>query len=298
MFYTELYNTNKVFGTNQDFLVSYRIETASGKLLKDFNFFKKVKSSEIVPIFGTFDITELYSWNYYLNIEVKNKKNEIVTSKKIFFQRSNPNPKRDIDDIKTMNIENTFASRINSVDTLSDYIASLRPICGKEQNRFINNNLENGKLEFLQKFFYNFWLTKDELYPEQAWLNYKERVDEVNGLYSSNVVRGYETDRGYIYLKYGRPNDVDALKFEANTLPMEIWFYYVLNTQQNRKVVFYNPDIVGENYILLHSNITGEISDPNWASKIDRNENQTDPTNTSHYDYNVSSKIMDLYNKH
>ena len=120
----------------------------------------------------------------------------------------------------------------------------------------------------MQQFFYGFWLSHDPQNPELAWNFYKEQVYKVQVNFGTPVKKGYQTDRGRVYLEYGPPNTRSAQNVEPSNYPYEIWQYYTLNNnQRNRKFVFYSPDMVTSDFILLHSDATGEIINPRW--KID-----------------------------
>ena len=89
-------------------------------------------------------------------------------------------------------------------------------------------------------------------------------------MFGSRQVKGYLTDRGRVYLQYGAPNDVKEVPSDPVTLPYEIWDYYYLNNQSNVKFVFYDPVLTGNDYELLHSNLYGEVQNPNWRMHLVR----------------------------
>jgi GWxTD domain-containing protein len=127
----------------------------------------------------------------------------------------------------------------------------------------------------MQRFFYSFWEKRDQANPSQAWNNYKQEVEKVNKSYGTLIERGYETDRGRVYLQYGPPNNINKQDREPSNYPYEIWHYYVLGNQSNRKFVFYNPDLVTNDYTLIHSDANGEIYDQRWQMKLQKRSNQS-----------------------
>ena len=92
----------------------------------------------------------------------------------------------------------------------------------------------------------------------------------MNSDYKTKIYLGCETDRGHTYLKYGKPDVISENKHEPSAYPYEIWQYYRIDNQTNRKFVFYNPDLVSNDYTLLHSNATGEVSDTQWELKLNK----------------------------
>ncbi|MCK7531387.1 MAG: GWxTD domain-containing protein [Marinilabiliales bacterium] len=113
---------------------------------------------------------------------------------------------------------------------------------------------------------------------EREWLNYLSEVNKVNYAYSTPILKGYESDRGRVYLKYGPPNAISESYDEPATYPYEIWHYYVIKDgQRNKKFVFYSRDIVTNDFQLLHSDVTGELSNYRWQyvlySRVDAGYN-------------------------
>ena len=92
--------------------------------------------------------------------------------------------------------------------------------------------------------------------------------------FGNKKVRGYNTDRGRVYLQYGPPDQRSESASDASAHPYEIWQYYKLINkannipQTNKMFVFYSPHFTGYDFKLLHSNVIGEIQDMDWQSKI------------------------------
>ncbi len=297
-FYTELYYANKSFGEDGKFLLKYYIESFETKnTLTEFIAIKRMETKEVVPIMGSFDIRQLPSGNYNLVLEVRNKENIVVISNQLFFQRSNPDIHYDISDLGALSIENTFAGKYTSEDTLKMFLRFLTPISTKLEEIFINENLAEADLITSQRFFLNFWMNRDELNPEAAWTYYLEQVAKVNKIYSTPSTLGYDTDRGRVYLKYGPPNIISESYNEPSAYPYEIWQYYTLaNNQRNKKFVFYTEDIVTNNFQLVHSDAIGEIANYRWQIII--HKRIYDPNNIDEdvYPDVWGSKVNDYYN--
>ena len=225
----------------------------------------------------SFSIKDLASGNYNLVIEVISSKNEILKTKKLYFQRSNPVADISYKEALIKKYPSSFVAYFTNTDTLSDYIASLYPISNHVEKRHENNQLRSKNLSEMQKFFYSFWLKRNELEPEKAWKKYKVQVDFVNEKYKSTLKKGYETDRGRVFLQYGAPNSISESKHEPSAYPYEIWHFYKLKKQTNKRFVFYNTALVGNDYTLLHSDAIGEYNNPNWEVLLhDRNDHTLD----------------------
>jgi GWxTD domain-containing protein len=284
-FYSEIYNTDKILGADQKYLINWFIESfENGKVLNDYSYIKKETAKGVNVILGEFDISKLPSGNYNLGIEVHNRENAIIASNRLFFQRSNPNIQIDMKDVTNLNITNTFVLNITNRDSLTEYIRSLGPISSEIEKSFVNNQLASADLTTLQQYFYNFWKSRNSTDPTSEWKKYKAEIDKVNNSFSTPIKKGYDTDCGRVYLQYGPPNTIVDKSFEASpgllddangavnkgTVPYQIWHYYKVKNQSNVKFVFYNPHFLGNELTLLHSNAIGEISNYNWQHELFR----------------------------
>jgi len=274
-FYCEIYNTQAVLGENQKFLLSYSIESfESGKPINDYSINSRETSRPVIPLLKEFDISKLPSGNYNLSVSIRDQQNNEIASNKLFFQRSNPSVLYDLTTVSAINVEETFVSRINQADSLKYYIRSIKPISTLTELQYAQNLVKTGEILTMQQYFYNFWLSRNNLNPEQEWKTYLTNVKMVEKSFGTKIKRGFDTDRGRVYLKYGSPNTITDVPYETSsmdgegTVPYQIWHYYSLPKQGSRKFVFYNPELSTNDYELIHSDAVGEVSNFNWQSLI------------------------------
>jgi GWxTD domain-containing protein len=272
-FYCEYYHTQSVLGT-ADFLLTYQIiNFESHRIVEANSNFTRQKPKEVGILLSEFDITDLPSGNYNLLVSIRDKDNNLLASKECFFQRSKPIAiTADAGDMNYMKLDvsNTFAAQINNRDSLAEFIRCLFPISSPNENTFAINQLEMADSKLMQQYFYDFWQKRNMQNPELAWLNYKEEVRKVNQSYTVGKKKGYMTERGRVYLKYGAPNQISKAYNEPSTYPYEIWQYYTLSNQSNRKFVFYCPEIGGNDFSLLHSDARGEVFESQWMVILKR----------------------------
>jgi GWxTD domain-containing protein len=268
-FYAELYNAAKELGPLEDFLLLFHIENYNtSKPIKDYSSFQKEKAMNTNVIFREVNINNLPTGNYYLVIEVRDRKNNILLTTKKFFQRLNDVAKPKEFDITDIEVSNTFAKEYKSRDTLAVYLSALRPICDAAENRFIDNQLKAADIKLMQQFFYNFWVKRNETNPEYAWLEYKDKLNIVEKRYSTPQNHGFATDRGRVYLQYGPPNSIIIEKNEPSAYPYEIWHYYKIADQTDKKFLFYNKNSLYNDYTLLYTNMIGELQNPEWEKEL------------------------------
>ena len=263
-FYTEIYNA--VSTGNDPFLIRYYLSNENNnQLLEDMIVQKKEAGKKVNVILGEFPMQNLPSGNYNLNVEVVSKTNVLLAYKQLFFQRLNTIPKPIVStDYMNLNTTNTFVSRITNPDTLVYLIDVLYPISATNEVNVEENQMLIKDVNSMQKFLYFFWANRNNADPQTAWTNYMIEVDKANGSFKALNRKGYETDRGRVFLKYGAPNFISEVKDDPESYPYEIWHYLKLDIQTNKKFVFYCPELITQNYKLLHSDAKGEIYNSHW----------------------------------
>ncbi len=264
-FYTEVYGTDKVFGTDSLYLLTYQIETFETRtVFAQYKRVSRAKGRPVEPVMAGFDINQLPSGNYLLAVEVRDRKGDLSGRKELFFQRNNRVQRNyDLAAMDQLDINNTFAGAFSNPDTLAEHIASLRPITDPLERKIVDDRWKDRDMDLMKRFFYSFWANRSDN-PEAAWNDYRKEVIKVNKLYGCRVLKGYQTDRGIVYLKYGPPNtQMDRLN-EMDAYPYTIWHYYRAGKYTNRRFVFYQPDLVSDCFELLHSEVPGELNNPRW----------------------------------
>lgn len=268
-FYAEIYHLGKEITEGEKFLLVQYVENyETGTQLSNYSKMSKMESATVIPILSALDISTLKTGNYNLVLEARNKTNDVILKKKIFFQRNNPLANLSDDELTKVVIASTFVEKINNFDTLSEYIACLRPICEELERGMVDKQARSGDTLTKQQFFYTFWLNRDGTNPEKAWLNYKKEVDFVNSIYGTRVKKGYETDRGRVHLQYGAPNQITDRPNEPSSFPYQIWQYYKVGKFNNKKFIFYLPDLVTNDYQILHSDVPGELKNFRWEAEL------------------------------
>jgi len=290
-FYAEVYNTLPLLGENEKFLLSYYIETyETEQKLNDFFRFSRETAKPVNVLLGNFDIGKLPSGNYNLVVEARDKSNNPLFINKLFFQRNNPSVQFSITDFASVQGDASWTEPMIHRDSLMDYLKSLIPIATEAERFYIQNNIKTAEMADLKSFFANFWLSRNASDPQGEWLRYHDLVQVVDQLFGSpskKGKRGYETDRGRIYLKYGPPNTISDQSFEASSsgmtinnglssapdrgsVPYQIWHYYAIKQYRDKKFVFADPHLSLNDYELIHSNMPGEISNANWQDELVR----------------------------
>lgn len=269
IFYAELYHINKSIPEGETYLLNYYITNSeTDVVLAKFKAVERRKSKEIDVVFSKFNIVDLPSGNFMFKMEIVNKENKIVAENSYFMQRENSNVKLKTEDVESINIINTFAELITGKDTLIDVIQAMRPISSSMVSDFALGLIEKEDIHMMQQYIYQFWYQRNKLEPSKPFIAYMIEVMKVNNEFSTSIKKGYDTDRGYVYLKYGEPNNINKQYNEPATYPYEIWQYYGVRGQNNVRFIFSNPDLVTNDFQLIHSNAIGEVNDYQWRLRL------------------------------
>lgn len=292
-FYLELYNSLSYFGENGQFVITSAITNIeNGEPVENYFKQKRETAKTVNVIFNEFDISELPSGNYNLIISVRDKENKIVTSQNNFFQRSNPGFSFNIENLTKLDISNTFVDKIIDINIIREYIRMTFPIAVANEKLFINSQLKDASYKNMQQFFLSFWQKRNPADPESAWKKYHEVVLAVNEEFSCQNNKGYETERGRVYLQYGAPNQRIQQTDNPTSLPYEIWQYYSAAGQSNLKFVFISRSLATCLFTLVQSTAIGEVINVNWQQQLLRNA----PASASkNYDQNLYNKAEDSW---
>jgi GWxTD domain-containing protein len=254
----------------------------------------------LIAIIGDFNIEGLPSGNYHFRLDVIDKNNKVLATKRSYFQRSNPQTGITLDNPETIDkliIQNTFIEKVSSPDTLNDYLKCLMPIANDKEKGVLLDVIKSADTTMKMVIFFTFWKSRNHLEPENEWLTYRARVQYANKAFGSTIKKGYESDRGRVFLQYGEPNDFQKSNHEPSAYPYEIWHYYTIGNQRNKRFVFYNPMLTGNDFVLLHSDVQGEIYDKNWERRLHERNNTMYDHDATNSDSQWGSKAKENFNK-
>lgn len=285
-YYLEVYHSD--FMNDTIFALRQKvIETGSNKEVAGYTHYTKLKNAPVVPALKKLDITKLPSGSYRLELAIVDRNNqqhgEIVN---YYFDRINE-LEQDVN-VEEIILDPSFQASVTD-DSVAYYLASLIPIARPAETKSILSTLKTGDKQLARKHLQQFWLQTSGGNASNAWKDYKKQVVLAQELYGTNFQDGYETDRGRVFLQYGPPNSIVTRANNPTEYPYEIWHYYKIKVYSNKRFVFYNPDLVTNNYQLLHSDMVGELQNYRWqqalAKRTSPNQNIDDPNdgNSNHY---------------
>lgn len=273
-FYCELYNLDQKLGDNQPYLLKYYLEDAeTGTPLNQFASFSKKTTTAVQPVLASFNIAELPTGEYHLAIEVLDREANQVLGTKTFFYRRNKTQQVVEGSFESRDITNTFVDDLGNLDSIYRFVEYLYPISTEREQLLQEGLLAQGDEAMLKRYFLAFWQEKSPLRPQKEWLDYYKKVRYVNDKYSSSLRAGYKSDRGRVYLVYGKPDIIEQRAMEPNLPPYQVWQYNRVNTpfalsQTNIMFVFGEFDPSTQEYQLFHSTAYGEIQNRDWRQAL------------------------------
>ncbi len=227
-----------------------------------------------VPVLGTAEIDGLPSDSYVLELTLM--RNGVADTKvqRVFYydsgiqieeQAAEQNSSAPLDE-KTLYLMSDFKTmselELDEHATQSFYGASSNTT--KEYKKLTD-------VESKRMFLFTFWRAADKKTPNAQPLSmYRAmlaRVADANKQFSFMKVPGWTTDRGRVLIQFGKPDQIDAQPFATDSKPYMVWQY----TSQRMKLsggfraefVFVDRRGSGS-YQLVHSNVQGEVYQPNW----------------------------------
>ena len=301
--YAELYNARILLGKQVSFAYTVSVTDALQNEIPATKRIIRAEAEEILPLIHTIDISNLLTGDYKVKLEMLDREGKVVCTQLRNFTR-NKTLENTYTPPSSLDISNTFVARYNNSDSLYAHIQSCLPIAESVERNTIDNILQNTDLRTRQSFMYTFWYRRNSINPEKEWSDYYADVRAVQKEFGTKIKAGWQTDRGRVYLQYGKPSTLIVRNNDPDYWPFEIWHYYTTNTgMRDRRFLFYNTSL---NYDmeLLHSDIPNEVRNFDWKNLV-RSRQMNDPSSTGRIGNNQNQdpysgdELEDLwYNPH
>ena len=285
-FYLELYNSEEVIGIGEKFLLTYSVsDYITKKDIEGVFQFQRLTAAPIVPVIGHLPITSVPSGDFNLTLNIVDKNNDTILSKEVFFQRRSDINEQllSLDDVE---IDGNWLAEIPQ-DSIPYYLGSIMPISERFEYENIRKMLKGTDTTSMRKYLFAFWKQTAPVDTEVEWYKYKQQVSKAEKLFGTQIKYAFETDRGRIWLKYGAPDQFIDRPNEPSAYPYQIWHYYRIGKRSDIRFVFYNPDLVTNDYPMLHSDMQGELQNYRWQNDLHKrdspNTNLDNPGGSSQY---------------
>lgn len=268
--YVEVYHMDLYNAKN--YILRYQIwgKDSLSKDIKKDEWFKYKDVSDPGIILNRRDVSALASGTYSLVISVLRRDTSVVAQQKIEFERYNPFWDRLIELHYENPSEETYFSRISN-DSIHYYLRALNVILPSSERDVLASLDHGNRIVEKKMYLYRFW--RDHFGSEcvSRFERFKKNVLYADRQFVSGFRYGFESDRGVTHLMYGVPQEIIREDNDNGAFPYEIWMYDKLASgQSNVRFLFYNPDLTGTNYLLLHTNCYGGRFNSKWELELYR----------------------------
>jgi GWxTD domain-containing protein len=268
-YYLESYHLDKILNSGI-YQTKTIITSAEGEIIKDIKpRIQKKKALAASVEVNTVHLSTLPSGTYKLNFEIYNDQDKLLIASSKKFYIYNPtvavSTMPEMENLESAVLESEYTNmtekELNNEFDLTQYFAT------KEQKDFYKK-LDN--VEGKRQFLYQFWKKVDPrpgTKENEFKLQYLKRVEDANKNYRTYSRKGWQTDRGRVYILNGPPTDIERNPNNPTSFAHEIWHYD--NIEGGVIFVFIDLQEFGD-YSQIHSTKRGETTNKNWESLISK----------------------------
>ncbi len=262
--------------------------------------YKRLSGEDLQAHLLNLDISNLISGDYHFAVTVYNPSKEVIATKTVNFYRSNTNA-----DIKQLSLRSDkFSSSFTNditVDSLDYYLMALAPVVFEPKKTLMQNLLNRDNELAKRRFIHDYWKERSGDAAEGACIAYMKIARAVDRRFFNGTSYGFDTDLGYIFLRYGKPDNAMTVDDELSAFPYQIWRYdKILATGEiNAKFLFYAPSLSHRDFRLLHSTCRLELQNPSWEAELYRRLPEEIVGNASEVrtvNDGISRRAKDLWN--
>ncbi len=268
-YYAEAYNTSCASPDAREYtLLTYVAEANRPTAIPGLEKRTKRSARQADILVGSFDLTALGSGTYFLRMVVLNSANEAMVEQSRKFFVFNPSadasPAVLTGDVETFETSDYASMPEKEVE---NGLAHIRVIATDQESRRIRNVKD---LDERRRLLMEMWSVRDPT-PGTAANEFRDEFYSLlmyaNERYSVQRIEGWETDRGNVLLKYGRPTTIESHMYQRGMKPYEMWEYNNIPGEGQAMFVFADMDGFGD-FELIHSTVAGERKLPDWTRRI------------------------------
>ncbi len=262
-YYFEMYGLT-ANNISDGFILNYTVSNLNNEKLIYYE--KKVKRAGISKAdFGKIKIDSLNRGSYSFKVELLDSmRNVKAQNEKKFYIYNNTETVTNQGNNENEYLKSEYSS-LPEKNIQDEFEKTAYIMKEEETNKF--KSLKS--LDDKRKFLFNFWTTKKNSSNDRildSRIVYLKRVNEANKLYPENFKEGWRSDRGRIYIVYGKPDDIERHPFESNLKSYEIWKYN--SVEGGGECVFIELQPSTGSYWLVHSTFRDELKNDNWTEQL------------------------------
>ena len=251
--YLELYNLD----TTQTYAIKVQVLDGMKNVIRESSKVRTYQMKNAAEV-GMMNISSILSGKYQLVILVENAEGqEVGRSQKMFYVY---NPHIQPAPVSSIALKESELSGLSSEELAEEFRQAQYVAMDKEIRMFTQLTSQEARREFLAKFWTE--VEKGRLGNEPIErTGYLQRVAVANQRFRAQMRDGWHTDRGRVYILYGKPDEVQRFPSQQETKPYEIWRYFRIENSVD--FIFVDRFGFGD-YQLIHSTKRGELQDYGW----------------------------------
>ena len=273
-YYTELYTPISKINANDSLSVTMRILDANQLQIVKKNQMMPI-TSKILPVLSSFEIDGLPTDSYSLEVSAQYGGTTVARIiKSFYYENSMKITEEETSGQEKKVLDEELLYQSSDINKMADLELNEKI---EQANYAVNDETRKSfkKItlsEEKKKAFFSFWRKQDEpgAMPLSSYRRYFQRVEEANKKFSYQKTPGWKSDRGRVYVTYGPPNFTNAELFNTEAKPYITWEYASLNmrvTSGSKAQFVFLDRLGGGNFYLVHSNVIGEVQEPDWYSR-------------------------------
>jgi GWxTD domain-containing protein len=284
-YYAEVHGLAQKFAPGSIVVSRTRIlKQESRESLDEFGKISRLKCAPNLAWITELPIANLPSGNYTLAWDLIDTAGRFVARASRNFQRSNPDLSSSLVSTSLLAQSPDLQLELKSIpaEECRHLVASLFPLATASDQPVIDYLGKKGSEQDQRNFLTEFWGKKSGAGSLNAFRKFRRNVAEADRKYGTQTMKGYQTERGRVYIQYGKPDMVEneiSDRFRKamenlNTIPYEIWYYYSVEEpvrQTDVQFVFVQQNRGNNNYKLLHSSGIGEFRNTEWRKAVENN---------------------------
>ena len=218
---------------------------------------------------GSFDLSSLTSGTYALRMVILDSTKEVIVEQSRKFFVYTPSLDASLVALPSEDVETFDTSEYADMpeEEVEKALKYIRLIVTDQEIRRIRRVRD---LDERRRLLMDLWRVRDPT-PRTKVNEFRDEFYDLllyaNERYSVQRIEGWETDRGNILLRFGRPTEIESHLYARSLKPHEIWRYNNIPGEGQSEFVFADLNGFGE-FELIHSTVAGEQKLANWVNEI------------------------------
>jgi GWxTD domain-containing protein len=254
-YYVELYNV-KSSNPRDKLMIEVVVADTEGKIRGQKSYTQRRNYESLVET-GSFNVADYPTGLYTIVFAaVDSTEDYSVYTRSNFYVMNISELSADQEDMMVSYSRSEFISM--SEEVIAQRIAQSLYIATLDERK-IFQNLDN--LEGKRMFLFKFWYARESSVNEGLKDEYYSRVEHADEHFGFANRKGWQSDRGRVYIVYGEPSQTDRYPSNPDADPYIVWKYHEL--EGGASFLFVDESGFGD-YKLVSSTMRGEIYDARW----------------------------------